>query len=85
MAAAEQKRSRPVLNFFLGNSSAWMEEGPLEYNKNDFIETLTGNRVSKKSILCGSQNIRLSGKVALLNYNVDISMPPLSDHIPGDN
>ncbi len=43
-----------------------MEELPLEYNKNDYIETLTGNRVSKKSILCGSQNIRLSGKVKCL-------------------
>lgn len=33
------------------------------YNKEDYIETLTGNRVSRKSILCGSQNIRLAGKV----------------------
>jgi hypothetical protein len=28
-----------------------------------FIETTTGNRVSRKAILCGSQNVRINGKV----------------------
>jgi hypothetical protein len=37
------------------------------YNKEDYIETLTGNRVSRKSILCGSQNIRLAGKVLIIH------------------
>jgi hypothetical protein len=33
------------------------------YEKSEFIETHTGNKVGRKSILCGSQNIRLHGKV----------------------
>eukprot|EP00045_Choanoeca_perplexa_P015014 m.180982 g.180982 ORF g.180982 m.180982 type:complete len:185 (+) comp16868_c0_seq4:3241-3795(+) len=32
------------------------------YNKSDYIETQSGNKVSKKSVLCGSQNIVLLGK-----------------------
>lgn len=40
-----------------------MEQSITFYNKDDYIETLTGNRVSRKSVLCGSQNIRLAGKV----------------------
>jgi len=35
------------------------------FPKDEFIETLTGNRVNKKSVLCGSQNIRLAGKVII--------------------
>eukprot|EP01116_Phalansterium_solitarium_P011811 TRINITY_DN27603_c0_g1_i1.p1 TRINITY_DN27603_c0_g1~~TRINITY_DN27603_c0_g1_i1.p1 ORF type:complete len:190 (-),score=30.69 TRINITY_DN27603_c0_g1_i1:91-660(-) len=31
----------------------------------EFIETLNGNRISRKSILCGTQNIRLAGKVTV--------------------
>jgi dynactin-5 len=39
---------------------------PEYYAKEDYIETLTGNRVSRKSVLGGSQNIRLAGKVRFL-------------------
>eukprot|EP01118_Nematostelium_gracile_P007915 TRINITY_DN2599_c0_g1_i1.p1 TRINITY_DN2599_c0_g1~~TRINITY_DN2599_c0_g1_i1.p1 ORF type:complete len:189 (-),score=28.95 TRINITY_DN2599_c0_g1_i1:12-578(-) len=35
------------------------------YTKEEYIETLTGNRVSRKSVLCGSQNIRLLGKAII--------------------
>lgn len=35
----------------------------LRYNKEDYIETSSGNKVNRKSFLCGSQNIRLAGKV----------------------
>jgi len=37
------------------------------YNKGEFIETMSGNKVSKKSVLCGSQQIRLSGKAVIKN------------------
>jgi hypothetical protein len=36
-----------------------MEPSPQFYKKSEFIEMLTGNKVSRKSVLCGSQNIRL--------------------------
>jgi len=36
------------------------------YEKSEFIETHTGNRVGRKSILCGSQNIRLHGKTIVM-------------------
>eukprot|EP00730_Choanoeca_flexa_P003590 TRINITY_DN11448_c1_g1_i3.p2 TRINITY_DN11448_c1_g1~~TRINITY_DN11448_c1_g1_i3.p2 ORF type:complete len:182 (+),score=24.48 TRINITY_DN11448_c1_g1_i3:125-670(+) len=34
----------------------------VKYNKADYIETQSGNKVSKRSVLCGSQNIVLLGK-----------------------
>jgi hypothetical protein len=39
---------------------------PVLYDKAEFIETSSGNKVSRKSVLCGSQNIHLNGKVSLL-------------------
>ena len=41
-----------------------MEPSETYYSKEEYIETYTGNRVSRKSVLCGSQNIRLQGKVS---------------------
>lgn len=34
----------------------------ITYNKELFIETASGNKVSRQSVLCGSQNIVLNGK-----------------------
>lgn len=44
-------------------TAAPLEDLPMPYPKADYIETLTGNRVNKRSLLSGSQNIRLGGKV----------------------
>ncbi|EAT40725.1 AAEL007566-PA [Aedes aegypti] len=33
------------------------------YNKEEYVETASGNKVSRQTILCGSQNIVLHGKV----------------------
>ncbi|EDS37297.1 dynactin subunit 5 [Culex quinquefasciatus] len=33
------------------------------YNKDEYVETASGNKVSRQTILCGSQNIILHGKV----------------------
>merc|ERR1719199_2358381 len=35
---------------------------PIYYNKADYIQTASGNKVSRQSVLCGSQNISLAGK-----------------------
>ncbi|XP_055347775.1 dynactin subunit 5-like [Paramacrobiotus metropolitanus] len=40
------------------------------YNPRDYVETNTGNKVSKKTILCGSQQILLSGKSILEHDSV---------------
>jgi len=42
-----------------------MELSDQFYNKAEFIETASGNKVSRKSILCGSQNIILHGKTII--------------------
>ncbi|XP_040568725.1 dynactin subunit 5 isoform X2 [Lepeophtheirus salmonis] len=39
-----------------------MELPDILYKKDAYIETASGNRVSRKSVLCGSQNIILNGK-----------------------
>ncbi|KAI9105714.1 dynactin, subunit p25 [Phlyctochytrium arcticum] len=35
------------------------------YDRSEYIETDTGNRVSRKSVICGSQNIVLGGKTII--------------------
>jgi len=44
-----------------------MELQDTYYPKEKYIETATGNRVSRDSVLCGSQHIVLSGKVIVLD------------------
>ncbi|CAE7411615.1 dynE [Symbiodinium natans] len=38
-----------------------LEAPPIYYNKADYIQTASGNKVSRNSVLCGSQNISLVG------------------------
>lgn len=38
------------------------------YDQATFIETASGNKVCRKSVLCGSQNIMLHGKVGVLVF-----------------
>ncbi|XP_019865310.2 dynactin subunit 5 [Aethina tumida] len=40
-----------------------MELRDINYNKSDFVETASGNKVCRQTVLCGSQNIVLQGKV----------------------
>ncbi|KAJ3064011.1 hypothetical protein HDU98_000235 [Podochytrium sp. JEL0797] len=42
-----------------------IEPIPITYEKSDFIETDTGNKVSRKSVIHGSQNIILGGKTII--------------------
>lgn len=44
------------------SSALEFEEPPIYYNKAEYIQTATGNKVSRSSVLCGSQNISLVGK-----------------------
>ncbi|KAM9179083.1 dynactin subunit 5 isoform 2-T2 [Mergus octosetaceus] len=44
-----------------------MELGEMLYNKSEYIETASGNKVSRQSVLCGSQNIVLNGKTIVMN------------------
>nr|QBH72932.1 dynactin subunit P25 [Nicoletia phytophila] len=39
-----------------------MELQDVYYNKPEYVETASGNKVSKQTVLCGSQNIVLNGK-----------------------
>lgn len=39
-----------------------MELPNILFSKSEYIETASGNRVSRQSVLCGSQNIILNGK-----------------------
>mmetsp|Transcript_41294 Transcript_41294/g.93865 ORF Transcript_41294/g.93865 Transcript_41294/m.93865 type:complete len:209 (-) Transcript_41294:64-690(-) len=39
-----------------------LEEPPIYYSKADYIQTASGNKVSRQSLLFGSQNISLAGK-----------------------
>ncbi|KAJ8676246.1 hypothetical protein QAD02_012032 [Eretmocerus hayati] len=40
-----------------------MEPQDIYYNKTEYVETASGNKVSRQTVLCGSQNIVLHGKV----------------------
>uniref|UniRef100_A0A1B6IZ24 Dynactin subunit 5 n=1 Tax=Homalodisca liturata TaxID=320908 RepID=A0A1B6IZ24_9HEMI len=42
-----------------------MELQDIYYNKSEYVETASGNKVSKQTVLCGSQNIVLNGKVII--------------------
>ncbi|KAF9306170.1 hypothetical protein BGZ74_007372 [Mortierella antarctica] len=42
----------------------------VNYSKSEYIETDTGNKVSRKSVICGSQNIILGGKTILQTGSV---------------
>ncbi|KAJ3089701.1 hypothetical protein HK102_005715 [Quaeritorhiza haematococci] len=42
-----------------------MEAPVTYYDKAEYIETDTGNKVSRKSVICGSQNIILGGKTVI--------------------
>ncbi|KAJ1910027.1 hypothetical protein IWQ60_010873 [Tieghemiomyces parasiticus] len=42
-----------------------MEQPVVRYSRAEYIETETGNKVSRKSVICGSQNIILSGKTII--------------------
>ena len=47
-----------------------MEPSDVYYNQQDYIETVSGNKVCKKSVLLGSQNIMLHGKVGVDEFGV---------------
>ncbi|XP_037959733.1 dynactin subunit 5 [Teleopsis dalmanni] len=40
-----------------------MEIADSYYSKDEYVETASGNKVSRQTVLCGSQNIVLNGKV----------------------
>lgn len=44
-----------------------MELQDVFYNKAEYIETASGNKVSRQSVLCGSQNIVLNGKTIIMS------------------
>ncbi|PNJ33090.1 LOW QUALITY PROTEIN: DCTN5 isoform 5 [Pongo abelii] len=53
-----------------------MELGELLYNKSEYIETASGNKVSRQSVLCGSQNIVLNGKAGVQWCDLGSLQPP---------
>uniref|UniRef100_A0A9J7YV90 Dynactin subunit 5 n=1 Tax=Cyprinus carpio carpio TaxID=630221 RepID=A0A9J7YV90_CYPCA len=57
-----------------------MELCEILYNKAEYIETASGNKVSRQSVLCGSQNIVLNGKVSFLFFISPCSFPQLCDN-----
>ena len=44
-----------------------MEFQDMFYSKDEYIETASGNKVSRQSVLCGSQNIVLNGKTIIMS------------------
>ncbi|XP_023237393.1 dynactin subunit 5 [Centruroides vittatus] len=47
-----------------------MEASDVYYNKQEYIETASGNKVSRNSVLCGSQNIVLNGKTIIQSESI---------------
>merc|ERR1719456_1127655 len=39
-----------------------ISDSPVPYTKQEYIQTASGNRVSRRAVLCGTQNIQLSGR-----------------------
>lgn len=44
-----------------------MEVPDMYYNQIDYIETASGNKVCRKSVLCGPQSIMIMGKVLFIS------------------
>ncbi|XP_014668820.1 PREDICTED: dynactin subunit 5-like [Priapulus caudatus] len=44
-----------------------MEAADVYYKKPEYIETASGNKVSRQSVLCGSQNIVINGKSIVMS------------------
>lgn len=42
-----------------------MELQDIHYKQSEYIETASGNKVCRRSVLCGSQNIMLMGKTII--------------------
>lgn len=40
------------------------------YSKDEYVETASGNKVSRQTVLCGSQNIVLNGKVIVQSGSI---------------
>ncbi|KAL9926907.1 dynactin subunit 5 [Glossina fuscipes] len=47
-----------------------MEIANSYYSKDEYVETASGNKVSRQTILCGSQNIVLNGKVIVQSGSI---------------
>lgn len=62
------KAERHIMIHYL-NFAAYsrMELQDMTYSKDEYIETASGNKVSRQSVLCGSQNIVLNGKTIIMS------------------
>ncbi|XP_073821843.1 dynactin 5, p25 subunit [Musca autumnalis] len=47
-----------------------MEIANTYYSKDEYVETASGNKVSRQTVLCGSQNIVLNGKVIVQSGSI---------------
>jgi hypothetical protein len=69
---AKQKMSVMSVNMNVGMAIVPDADAvPVEfYNPQDYIETATGNKMSKSSLLCGPKHIRFSGKVTFASLSL---------------